>query len=100
MMREAIGQDSCPTVGVICQSVKTTENPSNSGCDIGDKIKGGKRHIMVDTCGKLLARCVHTAEIQDRDGAVNVFQYSCVKPRNQAMSLPTVAMQGQSRAMN
>ena len=37
-------------------------------------IKGRKRHIMVDTCGNLLALCVHTADIQDRDGAVSVFR--------------------------
>ena len=30
--------------------------------------------IMTDTCGHLLASCVHAANIQDRDGAVGVFQ--------------------------
>ena len=29
---------------------------------------------MTDTCGNLVALCVHAADIQDRDGALNVFQ--------------------------
>jgi putative transposase len=35
----------------------------------GKKINGRKRHAVVDTCGHLLALCVHGAEIQDGDGA-------------------------------
>ena len=32
-------------------------------------MKGRKRHIVVDTIGLLLAVVVHSADIQDRDGA-------------------------------
>jgi len=39
------------------------------GYDAGKKIKGRKRHIIVDTLGLLLAIVVHPANIQDRDGA-------------------------------
>lgn len=39
------------------------------GYDAGKKIKGRKRHIIVDTLGLLLAVVVHPANIQDRDGA-------------------------------
>jgi len=35
----------------------------------GKKIKGRKRHIIVDTMGLLLDVVVHPADIQDRDGA-------------------------------
>lgn len=38
------------------------------------KIKGRKRHIIVDTLGLLLKVVVHTADIQDRDGAKTVFK--------------------------
>ena len=38
------------------------------------KVKGRKRHILVDTMGNLLRIVVHSAEIQDRDGAEYVFE--------------------------
>lgn len=34
----------------------------------GKKIKGKKRHLLVDTQGLLLRAVVHAADIQDRDG--------------------------------
>ena len=36
--------------------------------DAGKKIKGKKRHILVDTQGLLMHAIVHAADIQDRDG--------------------------------
>ncbi|MFV0442578.1 MAG: IS5 family transposase [Planctomycetaceae bacterium] len=33
------------------------------------KIKGRKRHLLVDTIGMVLVVVVHTANVQDRDGA-------------------------------
>ena len=72
--RLAAGRDEQPTGGVIdSQSVKTSENTSLSGFDAGKRIKGRKRHIITDTCGNLIACEVHTANIQDRDGAPVVF---------------------------
>lgn len=44
------------------------------GYDAGKKIKGRKRHILADTCGFLIFILVHTADIQDRDGAVDVLK--------------------------
>jgi putative transposase len=38
------------------------------GYDAGKKIKGKKRHILVDTIGLLLHAIVHPADVQDRDG--------------------------------
>src|SRR6202795_1482302 len=40
------------------------------GYDAGKKIKGKKRHILVDTVGLLLHAIVHSAGIQDRDGGI------------------------------
>ena len=42
------------------------------GYDAGKKIKGKKRHILVDTQGLLMHALVHAADIQDRDGGVMV----------------------------
>ena len=39
------------------------------GYDAGKKVKGRKRHIVVDTQGLLLGVVVHPADMQDRDGA-------------------------------
>src|SRR5579859_7005376 len=40
------------------------------GYDAGKKIKGRKRHILVDTQGLLMAALVHSAGLHDRDGGV------------------------------
>jgi len=45
-----------------------------SGYDAGKKIKGKKRHILVDTVGLLLHALVHPADIQDRDGGLLVIK--------------------------
>jgi putative transposase len=39
------------------------------GFDAGKKVTGRKRHILVDTLGLLLNVVVHSADVQDRDGA-------------------------------
>ena len=41
-----------------------------NGYGAGQKIKGRKRHLLVDTEGFLLCAIVHAAGIQDRDGGV------------------------------
>jgi transposase len=41
-----------------------------SGYAAGKKLKGKKRHVLVDTLGLLLYAIVHPADIQDRDGGV------------------------------
>ena len=40
------------------------------GYDAGKKIKGKKRHLLVDTEGLLLCAIVHAADVQDRDGGI------------------------------
>lgn len=44
------------------------------GYDAGKKVKGRKRHILVDTLGLLLIVVVHAASIKDRDGAKLVLE--------------------------
>ena len=41
-----------------------------SGFDAGKRVKGKKRHVLVDTLGLLLHALVHPANVQDRDGGI------------------------------
>jgi putative transposase len=62
-----------PSMGIIdSQSVKTTEQGGPKGKDAFKRVDGRKRHIVVDTLGMILAVVVHSAGIQDRDGAKSV----------------------------
>jgi putative transposase len=72
--RQHAGKKSTATVGLIdSQSTKTSEDCDESGYDAGKKIKGRKRHLLVDTLGLIIAVVVTSASVQDRDGAKLVF---------------------------
>ena len=61
-----------PTYAIIdSQSTKTMYASEERGIDGGKKIKGRKRHIVVDIMGNLLSVCVHAANIHDTKAGIN-----------------------------
>uniref|UniRef100_UPI001B3B6A1A IS5 family transposase n=1 Tax=Skermanella mucosa TaxID=1789672 RepID=UPI001B3B6A1A len=76
-VREHAGKEASPTAAIIdSQSGKSAERGGAEldpiGYDAGKKVKGIKRHVVVDTLGMLLAGQIHPADVQDRDGALPV----------------------------
>jgi len=72
-VRIAAGKKPTPTAAILdSQSIRTTEEAEDRGYDGGKKIKGRKRHLLVDTLGLLLVSWVSVASVQDRDSVARI----------------------------
>ena len=70
MVRKSVGKRSRPTAAVLdSQSVISDPHGGWIGYDATKRIKGRKRHIVVDTLGLLLGIEITAADVPERDGA-------------------------------
>jgi len=68
--RRQSGRAAEPWAAIIdAQSVKTTDRGGEQGDEVGKKINGRKRQLLVDTLGLVFKAKVHAANIADRGGA-------------------------------
>jgi putative transposase len=68
-LRQALNRTKQASAGIVdSQSVKTTDRGGVKGYDGGKKVKGRKRHILVDTQGFIISCVVTPANENDRKG--------------------------------
>ncbi len=69
-VRIGLGRNAQPSAGIVdSQSVKATGVGDEArGYDVGKKVFGRKRHLLVDTEGLVVKAKVHSAKVPDQDG--------------------------------
>lgn len=74
-LRKAEGRNAEPSAAILdSQSVKSDGHGGDVGYDAGKRIKGRKRHLLVDILGLLLGVVVTPASCTERDGGKAVLK--------------------------
>ena len=86
--REACGRAAQPEVLIVdSQTVKSAETAKNTGCDGGQKLKGRKRHVVVDVLGLVLAVVITSAGVTDAKAAEAVLDRPIIRDNTRLKTL-------------
>jgi len=76
-VRAREGKRSQPTAAILdSQSVKSDPHGGAVGYDAAKRIKGRKRHLLVDTLGLILGIQVTAADVSEREGAQGLIEHA------------------------